>query len=83
MRNIKINTFFVYVLLSLLFISCYERDVCNFSGLQVVAKGKTKCWFKFRMDGVITNRVYVVEYDWNSYNIGDTINCKPRDIINN
>lgn len=32
-------------------------------------------WFKFRHEGKITGRVYVMPIDWNKYEVGDTLNC--------
>lgn len=78
MSNIKINGFFAYLLLSAVLTSCTEQDVCNYNGNQIIEKAEAPVgkWFRFRKDGEITGRVYVVEYDWNKYNVGDTLYCR-------
>jgi hypothetical protein len=78
MLNRKLISILIYMLLSVILISCSEKDVCNYNGYQIVVKSDALVgkFFRFRKDGIITGRVYVVEYDWNRYNVGDTLYCQ-------
>ena len=72
MKNII--TYSILLILS----SCdMEQDVCVFEGNQIVEKNRTLLgnWFRFRKEGKITDRIYVVDYDWKRYNLGDTLHC--------
>jgi hypothetical protein len=85
--NILLNIFICLIII-VLFISCseqknenvsHEQDICNYNGSQIVDKqintwyGK---WFRFRKDGKITDKIYVVDYDYNRFEIGDTVYCR-------
>lgn len=66
-------------ILSLTMVSCYIHDpYSDYCGSQIVDKSPevhAGHWFKFRYNRTITGRVYVTEYDWSCYNVGDTIKC--------
>jgi hypothetical protein len=68
----------IIIIMVILVTSCTEQDVCNYNGGQIVDKEQDAfgIYFRFRKDGTITQRIYVVEYDWNKYNVGDTLYCK-------
>jgi PBP1b-binding outer membrane lipoprotein LpoB len=66
------------VALLLLLSGCFQpQDVCQYRGKQIVEKMKDGdvLWIKVRQDGYITTAVYLTEYDWNRFNLGDTIHC--------
>jgi len=57
-------------------VSCAVEDPhTEYSGCQVVLKESApiSMWFRLRSNGGITGRVYVMEIDWNAYEVGDTI----------
>jgi len=71
----------IIFLASIFAYSCHYSpyDICNYEGKQIVEKGESEAgyhYFKIRNDGMITNRIYITEYDWNCYNEGDFIKCK-------
>lgn len=73
----KISTFFIGV--SIIFSSCAtpQDPYSSYCGSQVVEKNEAAVgkWFKFRHNGKITERVYVMPIDWDNYEVGDTLNC--------
>lgn len=69
----------LYAVLVAVFTSCGtpQDPYSKYCGSQIVEKedaliGK---WFKFRHEGEITGRVYVMPIDWDKYEVGDTLNC--------
>ena len=75
MKMFKIS---IIVIAAVLSCTRQEQDVCSYQGNQIVEKAKAADgkWFRFRKDGKITERIYVVEYDWNKYSVGDTLYCQ-------
>ena len=76
------------ILLLLLVSACrYPQDICTYENAQVVSKGSsergTLKWLKLRHKNEITWAVYVTDYDWNKYEVGQYINCRLDTIINN
>ena len=60
--------------------SCYqpENPYKNYCEMQVVKKGKNALcgyWLKFRTEEGISDRVYVLPIDYDSYEVGDYLNC--------
>lgn len=67
------------LMLAAVLFSCTNiEDPCQYEGNQIVEKNSALVgrWFKFRKDGNITERVYVLEFDWEHYNLGDTLHCR-------
>jgi hypothetical protein len=58
---------------------CTElQDICQYHGYQVVAKDNPPAggWYKVRMDGKISDRIWLVDMDYNRWMVGDTIVCR-------
>ena len=68
-----------YLVLVAVFASCTtpQDPYSNYCGSEIVEKKDAAVgkWFKFRHEGEITKRVYVMSIDWDKYNVGDTLNC--------
>ncbi|MDO6808110.1 hypothetical protein Q4603_05805 [Zobellia galactanivorans] len=54
-----------------------ENPYLNYCEMQIVDKESTATgrWFRFRTDEGITDRVYVLEIDYDAYEVGDYLNC--------
>lgn len=72
----KINHVFI-LLLSLSFFSCTPVAIENYCDWVVVYKGYAYSgYFIFKKDTILSENVYLLEYDYNRYELGDTIKCK-------
>ena len=80
MKRLKtLISYTLYAFLVLFFCSCgTEVDPYNdYCESEIVEKAEAPIgkWFKFRHEGEITGRVYVMPIDWNNYEVGETLNC--------
>lgn len=62
--------------------SCFDPidPYSAYCGAQVVAKweGPLTCRVKFRHEGKITGPVDLVQMDYDSFNVGDTVKCDEQ-----
>jgi len=54
------------------------QDICKYNHCQIVEKNDPPMghYFKIRVNNKITNRIFVTDYDWVKYDVGDFIDCK-------
>ena len=66
------------LLIVLLLCSCATRSsICRYDGLQIVEKDSPSIgpYIILRTEDGLTNRVYLTQYDYDLYEVGDTVNC--------
>ena len=69
------------ILFFLLLTSCTPENICKYEGLQIVDKwsdGVVGYLIDIRTESSIKQGIPVIKYDWDKYQIGDTINCKLK-----
>ena len=75
----KLISYTLYTLLVAVFCSCgtIVDPYSNYCESEIVEKEEAPIgkWFKFRHEGKITGRVYVMPIDWDNYEVGEPINC--------
>ena len=80
MKRFKtIISYTLYTLLVAVFCSCATEvdPYSNYCESEIVEKAEAPVgkWFKFRHEGEITGRVYVMPIDWDKYEVGEMLNC--------
>ena len=79
LSNLHRNRHFLYCLLAVVFTSCVPEPIENHKGDIVYQKENPPAGMRFELkyknkDGKYDFKtVYVLELDWNKYNVGDTI----------
>ena len=74
-----LNKHFFYCLIALVFISCTPEPIENHKDCIIYEKQNKTSGMRFSLKYKNKNgkyyfkRVYVLELDWNKYNVGDTI----------